>query len=88
MKKIWKKVVVLVLVVLVCGLVGCGKFVENVGADVKVDVLKAGSKGVIGVLVMILINSFFKVIGDFIKEEVVKYGYEVIVTSGEKDVFK
>ena len=46
----------------------------------------AGSKGTIGVSVLTLTNPFFKVIGDTIKEEAGKHGYDVIVTSGEFDV--
>lgn len=43
-------------------------------------------KGTIGVSVLTLTNPFFKVIGDTIKAEAGKHGYDVIVTSGEFDV--
>jgi ribose transport system substrate-binding protein len=45
----------------------------------------APQKKTIGVSVLTMTNPFFKVIGDTITEEAGKHGYEVIVTSGEKD---
>jgi len=46
----------------------------------------AGAKGTIGLSVLTLTNPFFKVIADNLKAEAAKHGYDVIVTSGEKDV--
>ena len=44
------------------------------------------SRGTIGLSVMTLTNPFFKVIADTLTDEARKYGYEVVVTSGEFDV--
>ena len=46
----------------------------------------APSRGTIGLSVMTLTNPFFKVIADTLTDEARKYGYEVVVTSGEFDV--
>jgi ribose transport system substrate-binding protein len=46
------------------------------------------TKGTIGVSVLTLTNPFFKVIGDTIKEEAAKHGFDVIVVSGDFDVAK
>ena len=46
----------------------------------------ASSRGTIGLSVMTLTNPFFKVIADTLTDEARKYGYEVVVTSGEFDV--
>jgi ribose transport system substrate-binding protein len=49
---------------------------------------QARTKGTIAVSVLTLTNPFFKVIGDTIKEEAGKQGYEVTVVSGDEDVAK
>jgi len=46
------------------------------------------SKGKIGVTCMDLTNPFFKLIGNVMKEEAAKHGYEVVVLSGEMDPSK
>jgi ribose transport system substrate-binding protein len=46
----------------------------------------SSSRGTIGLSVMTLTNPFFKVIADTLTDEARKYGYEVVVTSGEFDV--
>jgi ribose transport system substrate-binding protein len=48
----------------------------------------AESRGVIGVSVLTLKNPHFKVIGDHIRSEGAKYGYETIVVSADEDVAK
>ena len=45
-------------------------------------------KGKIGVTCMDLTNPFFKLIGNVMEEEAAKYGYEVVVLSGEMDPAK
>ncbi len=45
-------------------------------------------KGTIGFSALTLTNPFFKVIADNMKAEAAKYGYEVIVVSGERDAKK
>jgi ribose transport system substrate-binding protein len=42
-------------------------------------------KGTIGLSVLTLTNPFFKVIADTLQDEAAKYGYDVVVTSGEFD---
>ena len=44
------------------------------------------TKGIIALSVLTLTNPFFKVIADSMTQEAAKYGYEVLVTSGEFDV--
>ncbi len=69
---------------LVMGMVavaGCGPV-----GDVKVEVGKPAEGGTIGLSVLTLTNPFFKVIADSMAEEAAKHGYDVIVTSGERDV--
>ena len=46
------------------------------------------SKGKIGVTCMDLTNPFFKLIGNVMSEEAGRYGYEVVVLSGEMDPAK
>lgn len=46
------------------------------------------SKGTIGVSVMTMTNPFFKEIGDVIRAEAGKAGYEVVVVSGDEDPVK
>ncbi|MEZ6121944.1 MAG: substrate-binding domain-containing protein [Planctomycetaceae bacterium] len=46
------------------------------------------TKGTIGYTTMSLTNPFFKVIGDAMREEGAKHGYEVLVVSGDDDVSK
>jgi len=45
----------------------------------------AKSKGTIGLSVLTLNNPFFGVIGDHMKAEAAKHGYDVIVVSGNQD---
>lgn len=45
-------------------------------------------KGKIGVTCMDLTNPFFKLIGNVMEEEAAKYGYEVVLLSGEMDPAK
>ena len=46
---------------------------------------QAKTRGVIGVSLLTLENPFFKVMGDAMKAEAEKNGYQVIITAGEKD---
>jgi ribose transport system substrate-binding protein len=46
------------------------------------------AKKVIGLSVLTLNNPFFKVIGDNMREEAAKHGYDVVVVSGDFDVAK
>lgn len=48
----------------------------------------SGSKKTIGVSVLTLENPFFKIMGDAMKAEGEKNGFDVIVTAGEKDAAK
>lgn len=72
---------VLLLAVALALFAGCNKPEPRAG-----DTSKPASKGTIGVSLLTLDNPFFKVIGDNIKTEAAKHGYETIVLSGEKDV--
>ncbi len=49
---------------------------------------RSTSRGTIALSVMTLTNPFFKVIADSMTREAAKFGYEVLVTSGEFDVAK
>ena len=69
-------------------LAGCNQSGENTSP--KPDAADPGSppvkqKGVIGVSLLTLDNPFFKVMGDAMSAEGKKSGYEVIITSGDKD---
>ena len=46
------------------------------------------AKGTIGLSLLTLTNPFFKVIADTMKAEAAKYGYDVLITSGEFDPAK
>jgi ribose transport system substrate-binding protein len=46
----------------------------------------AESKGTVGVSVLTTVNPFFNVIGQNIKDEMAKAGYETVVVSGEMDI--
>lgn len=48
----------------------------------------AGTKGTIGYTTMSLTNPFFKVISDSMTDEAKKYGYDVMVVSGDDNVTK
>ena len=50
--------------------------------------IKPVSKGTIGVSVLTLGNPFFSVIADNVTREAAKYGYEVIVVDGNRNVQK
>ena len=56
---------------------------ESTANDPSVEI-----KGEIGYTTMSLTNPFFGVIGDSMKEEAAKHGYEVVVVSGDDDVSK
>lgn len=49
---------------------------------------KTPSRGTIGFSALTLTNPFFKVIGETMREEAAREGYELIVVSGERDVKK
>lgn len=70
-------------------LVGCGR---DGGAPSSSEAgsgsASGESRGVIGVSVLTLKNPHFKVIGDHIRSEGAKYGYETIVVSADEDVAK
>jgi ribose transport system substrate-binding protein len=67
---------------------GCGPQ-QSSGPPLTPPSLPAGSqpksKGTIGVSLLTLSNPFFKVMGDAMKSEGEKQGYEVLITSGEMD---
>ena len=50
--------------------------------------LESTTKGTIGVSVLTLGNPFFSVIADNVTSEAAKYGYEVVVVDGDRDVRK
>lgn len=60
----------------------------NDASSSSVNTAPRQPKGVIGLSVLTLTNPFFKVIADTMTQEAEKYGYQVIVTSGEFDVAK
>jgi ribose transport system substrate-binding protein len=67
---------------------GCGKPAENsapapTGAARTPTVEK--KKGVIGVSLLTMANPFFKIMGDAMKAEGEKRGYDVVITAGEMD---
>lgn len=79
---------IVLIVVLLCG---CGGTAGDQSSSA--DVAGAGgrdstSRGTIALSVMTLTNPFFKVIADSMSSEAAKFGYEVLVTSGEFDVAK
>ena len=63
---------------------------DRPGSEGSEGIGKGGSavKGTIALSVMTLTNPFFKVIADSMTSEAAKFGYEVLVTSGEFDVAK
>ena len=46
----------------------------------------AAKKGTVGVSILTTVNPFFNVIGDNIKSELAKAGYDTVVVSGEEDI--
>ncbi|GIW94613.1 MAG: periplasmic sugar-binding protein of ABC transporter [Pirellulaceae bacterium] len=75
---------------LVAGILGCrpGTRTAPSRPDTggEADNSSQATRGTIGLSVLTLTNPFFKVIADTMQAEAAKYGYEVIVTSGEFDV--
>jgi ribose transport system substrate-binding protein len=71
---------------------GCGgESTSEQGADGGPSIATTGgetgaSKGTVGVSVLTLTNPFFGVIGDNIKAELKKAGYETVVVAGEFDI--
>jgi len=63
---------------------GCGGGAEDPGAVEK----EATEKGTIGMSVLTLGNPFFSVIAENVRSEAAKYGYDVIVVDGDRDVQK
>jgi ribose transport system substrate-binding protein len=61
-------------------LVGCSS-----GGSPSTAAPGKAQKGVIGLSVLTLTNPFFKEIGDTLREEAGKHGYDVVVVSGEFD---
>jgi ribose transport system substrate-binding protein len=59
---------------------------DDTAASPASDGKPGGSKGTVGVSVLTLTNPFFGVIGDNIKAELKKAGYETIVVAGEFDI--
>jgi ribose transport system substrate-binding protein len=77
------------LILAVATLVGCAGSSSSPSTEAstaKQGMPTPGSKGTVGVSVLTMTNPFFKVIGDNIKAELAKAGYDTIVVSGEKDV--
>lgn len=60
----------------------------NSETEQKSEQTPVAIKGKIGVTCMDLTNPFFKLIGNVMEEEAAKYGYEVVVLSGEMDPAK
>ena len=68
----------------------CSLFFTSCGGEVEStsDENKTVRKGIIGVSVLTLGNPFFSVIADNVTREAAKYGYEVIVVDGDRNVQK
>ena len=68
----------------------CSLFFTSCGgeAESNSEENKTSSKGTIGVSVLTLGNPFFSVIADSISTEAAKYGYDVIVVDGNRNVQK
>jgi ribose transport system substrate-binding protein len=72
-------------VLLICG---CNKPAENAAAPPNEAVKPSaapGKKGVVGVSLLTMANPFFKIMGDAMKAEGEKQGFEVVITAGEMD---
>ncbi len=72
------------LLVFALFLFGCG----DSGEVTEKAKLESTTKGTIGVSVLTLGNPFFSVIADNVTSEAAKYGYEVVVVDGDRDVRK
>ena len=78
------------LILLLAGLVGCN---GDKGATTPTPLpssaprqaAESKPKGVIGVSLLTLANPFFKDMGDAMKAEGAKHGYEVVITAAEMD---
>jgi ribose transport system substrate-binding protein len=68
------------LLLLETSLFGCGP-----SAQEKDSAKPGASKGTIGVSVLTTTNPFFPIIGDVLKDELSRHGYEVDVVSGDND---
>mgnify|MGYP003343620811 CR=1 FL=1 len=68
----------------------CSLFFTSCGGEAEStsEENKTSSKGTIGVSVLTLGNPFFSVIADSISTEAAKYGYDVIVVDGNRNVQK
>ena len=90
MTKTLRLCVRIVLVLVLLG--GCGGAPGDQAASEKEGAAggdaTSASRGTIALSVMTLTNPFFKVIADSVSSEAAKFGYEVLVTSGEFDVAK
>ncbi|MFN0050831.1 MAG: substrate-binding domain-containing protein [Planctomycetales bacterium] len=67
---------------------GCSPTADTTRTGAEVPSAASTSKGTIGVSLLTLDNPFFTVIGDNIKAEGKKNGYETILVSADKDVAK
>ncbi len=81
----------MVMTLVAASLSGCGHKDGGSSGEKSVQPGASGAsgkkaKGTIGLSVLTLTNPFFKVIADTMEAEAAKHGYDVIVTSGERDV--
>lgn len=74
------------LALLLLVLTGCNQKSPSTPPQASAESAAPKSRGVIGLSVLTLTNPFFKEIGDTMKAEAAKHGYEVLVVSGEFDV--
>ena len=81
---------------IICLAAGCGESDSPSNGSAESGETSAGnstagdgdSQGTIGYTTMSLTNPFFKVIGDAMTDEARKYGFDVVVVSGDDDVNK
>lgn len=82
--------ILITLMLVAVGFGGCGKKDGGSSGETTRSISAAVSgkqaKGTIGLSVLTLTNPFFKVIADTMEVEAAKHDYDVIVTSGERDV--
>lgn len=84
----WRAVYLAFLITLgtaMCSVVGCGSRADNEAGSAPSGRV---SRGTIGVSLLTLQNPFFQVIGDAIRQEAAKEGYEVVVLSADEDIVK